>query len=85
MSAQKVVPGTSQQRAVLYRTTDRPRSGFRKLIENIWLDAVSLIVIGIIFVVPFIFILLTAAKTQSEAALFQVAPRITPLLMYSAC
>ncbi len=44
---------------------------FRKVISNSWLDLVSLIVISIIFVVPFIFILLTAAKTGPEAALFQ--------------
>ena len=43
----------------------------RKLIGNTWIDAVALIVLGIIFVVPFIFILLTAAKPRPEAALFQ--------------
>lgn len=43
----------------------------RKFIGAVWLDAVSLVVIAIIFVVPFVFILLTAAKTRAEAALFQ--------------
>ena len=43
----------------------------RKFIASVWLDVVSLIVIGIVFVVPFVFILLTAAKTRAEAALFQ--------------
>ena len=43
----------------------------RKFLANTWLDAVALIVIGIVFVVPFIFIFLTAAKTRPEAALFQ--------------
>lgn len=43
----------------------------RKSIASIWIDAVSLIVVGIVFVVPFIFIFLTAAKTRGEAALFQ--------------
>ncbi len=43
----------------------------RKFIKSIWLDVASLIVIGIIFVVPFAFILLTAAKPRAEAALFQ--------------
>lgn len=42
-----------------------------KFIKHIWLDAVSLIVIMIVFIVPFVFILLTAAKTRQEAALFQ--------------
>jgi len=47
-------------------------------VEKVWrsvarvlVDLVSLIVIGIVFVVPFIFIFLTAAKTRAEAALFQ--------------
>ncbi len=43
----------------------------RKFIANIWVDVVSLIVIGIVFVVPFAFILTTAAKTRQEASLFQ--------------
>ena len=43
----------------------------RKLISSIWIDALSLVVLGIVFVVPFAFIFLTAAKTRSEAALFQ--------------
>ena len=34
----------------------------RKFIASVWLDAVSLIVIGIVFVVPFIFIFLTACQ-----------------------
>jgi raffinose/stachyose/melibiose transport system permease protein len=43
----------------------------RKFIASIWRDVVSLIIIGIVFIVPFVFILLTAAKTRQEAALFQ--------------
>jgi len=43
----------------------------RKFIASIWIDVVALILIGIVFVVPFIFIFLTAAKTRGEAALFQ--------------
>lgn len=43
----------------------------RKLIASLWIDVLSLIVISIIFVVPFIFIFLMAAKTGPEAALFQ--------------
>ena len=44
---------------------------FRKFIAKVWIDAVALVVFGIIFVVPFIFIFLTAAKTRQEASLFQ--------------
>jgi len=43
----------------------------RKFIGNIWLDAVALVVIGIVFIVPFVFIFLTAAKPRPEASLFK--------------
>ena len=43
----------------------------RKLIAGTWIDVVALIVFVIVFVVPFVFILLTAAKPRPEAALFQ--------------
>ena len=43
----------------------------RKFIAGVWLDVVSLIVIGIVFIVPFVFILLTASKTRQEAAQFE--------------
>lgn len=43
----------------------------RKFVASIWVDVIALIVFGIIFVVPFIFIFLTAAKTRQEAALFK--------------
>ena len=43
----------------------------RKLMSSTWIDALSLIVLSIVFVVPFAFIFLTAAKTRPEAALFQ--------------
>jgi len=43
----------------------------RAVISSLWLDVISLIVIGIVFVVPFIFIFLMAAKTGPEAAMFQ--------------
>jgi len=40
-------------------------------ISRVLVDVISLIVIGILYVVPFIFILLTAAKPPVEAGLFQ--------------
>jgi len=43
----------------------------RKFVASIWIDVIALIVISIVFVVPFVFIFLTAAKTRGEAALFQ--------------
>jgi raffinose/stachyose/melibiose transport system permease protein len=42
-----------------------------KFIKRVWIDVLALVVIGIVFVVPFIFILLTAAKPRQEAALQQ--------------
>jgi raffinose/stachyose/melibiose transport system permease protein len=43
----------------------------RKFISGMWIDAIALIMLVIVFVVPFLFILLTAAKPRPEAALFQ--------------
>lgn len=43
----------------------------KKLFANAWIDAVTLVVSFFVFVVPFVFILLTAAKTSQEAGLFQ--------------
>src|SRR6185503_14448640 len=43
----------------------------RKFIARAWIDALALVVIGIVFVVPFVFIFLTAAKPRAEAALFE--------------
>lgn len=42
-----------------------------KFIKSALVDFVALVIISIVFVVPFIFILLTAAKTRQEAALFR--------------
>jgi raffinose/stachyose/melibiose transport system permease protein len=43
----------------------------RKVIDRVWLDIVSLIIAIIIFIVPFIFMLMTASKTPQEAALLR--------------
>jgi len=43
-----------------------------KFIKDYWLDALAMVVFGIFFIVPFIFIFLTAAKTSKEAALFEL-------------
>lgn len=42
-----------------------------KAIKRFWLDAAFLFVVSIVFIVPFVFIFLTASKTQAEASLFQ--------------
>jgi raffinose/stachyose/melibiose transport system permease protein len=43
----------------------------RKFVGGIWVDAAAFAVILVVFVVPFVFIFLTAAKTRGEAALFR--------------
>jgi raffinose/stachyose/melibiose transport system permease protein len=39
-----------------------------------WIDAVALMILGIVFVVPFVFILFIAGKDQTEAAKLQFSP-----------
>ena len=41
-----------------------------KLIKKYWLDAIGLVFVFVFFIVPFIFIFLTAAKTSQDAAMF---------------
>lgn len=55
---------------VLQKNSTRSFS-LRKFIASIWIDVITLIVIVIVFIVPFVFIFLTAAKTVQEASLFQ--------------
>ena len=40
-------------------------------VKKWWIDAVALAIVGIIFVVPFVFIVFTAAKDQAESARLQ--------------
>ena len=42
-----------------------------RFLSGFLVNLVTVVTIGIVFVVPFLFILLTASKTQAEAALFQ--------------
>lgn len=42
-----------------------------KFLSKIWVDTAALIIIGAVFLIPFAFIILTASKTGSEAALFE--------------
>ena len=58
------------QDAVLASPQAKASSSWRSM-ARIGKEALVLIVIGIVFVVPFIFIVLTAAKTRQEAALLQ--------------
>jgi hypothetical protein len=40
----------------------------RRVVKNWWIDIVSLSVASALFIVPFIFIILTSGKEQTEAA-----------------
>jgi raffinose/stachyose/melibiose transport system permease protein len=74
MKVPKFVAGAGIDTADPVLVEPRTRTGLarvRTFIARSWLDAVSLVIIGIVFVVPFIFIFLTAAKTRQEAALFE--------------
>ena len=42
-----------------------------RFVKKWWIDAVALAIVGIIFVVPFVFIVFTAAKDQAESARLQ--------------
>lgn len=55
----------------LSETSQSGAARLRSFIASVWIDAIGLVLLGIFFVVPFIFIVLTAAKTRQEAALFQ--------------
>lgn len=59
--------GTSAEHTASASTAAR----LRKFIGSIWVDALAFVVIFIIFIVPFIFIFLTASKTRQEAGLFE--------------
>ena len=43
-------------------------------IRSWWLDGVALLVAGIVFVIPFVFIVLTAAKDRAEASRLEFTP-----------
>lgn len=51
------------------RSTNRP--GLGKIWKTLWLDVLAFIVFGILFVIPFIFMVLMASMTSQEASLFQ--------------
>src|SRR4051794_35124025 len=71
MSTRNMMTG-KQTSADAVLVSDAPRTmSVRKFFSNIWIDAVTLAVVIIVFIVPFVFIFLTAAKTSPEASLFQ--------------
>lgn len=74
MKDSKVTAGARIHTAEPVLYTPRAETGaakLRRFIARSWVDAVALVVLCIVFVVPFIFIFMTAAKTRQEAALFE--------------
>ncbi len=45
-----------------------------RFVKKWWIDALALAIVGIIFVVPFVFIVFTAAKDQADSARLQFTP-----------
>ena len=45
-----------------------------RLVRRWWIDVLALVILGIVFVIPFVFILFIAGKDQAEAALLQFTP-----------
>src|SRR5271165_5836702 len=70
MSVQKSIAGVQHETAPV-RILPHAATRVRKFIAGIWLDAVALVVIGIVFLVPFAFLFVMAAKPRPEAALFE--------------
>ena len=90
MSVQKVAAEGRVAR-VAARPVSVPRKGtIRRIIEAWWVDAIAFVVAIVVFLVPFAFILLTAAKPQEEAGLvqftwpshFQLVENIRDVLAY---
>jgi len=70
MSSRNVITSNRAKADVPLRS-EESRLSIRKVFGSVWIDAVALVVVFFIFIVPFVFILLTAAKTSQEAGLFQ--------------
>ncbi len=71
MNVRKVIPGVRVKAETVAESSVTRTTRLRKFVAGVWVDAVALVAIGIVFVVPFVFIVLTASKSRPEAALFE--------------
>ena len=71
MSTSRVAAGSRTAERAARPASAARKSRLRKIIDASWVDAVAFVVVAIVFLVPFTFIVLTAAKTQAEASLAQ--------------
>jgi raffinose/stachyose/melibiose transport system permease protein len=90
MSIQRVAAGSRVGEAVVRPGSVPETSRIRNIIAATWLDALAFLVAAIVFLVPFAFIVLIAAKPQAEAGLvefswpshFQLIENIRDVLTY---
>lgn len=91
MSIRNVAAG-GRAADIAARPASAQRKGkIRQFIERTWVDALAFVVVAILFLVPFAFIVLTAAKNQVEAGLaefswpspFQLVQNLHDVLTYS--
>jgi raffinose/stachyose/melibiose transport system permease protein len=71
MSSNKSIAGAPVGAEVARESSASIAARTRKFLAGIWVDVLTLIVLFVVFVIPFIFIFLTASKTAQEAALFE--------------
>jgi raffinose/stachyose/melibiose transport system permease protein len=45
----------------------------RRLFKNVWLDVLALVVVVVVFIIPFVFIVVTAMKGRQEASLLRLS------------
>src|SRR5581483_99938 len=81
MSSPKSIAGRRVATDTLVPSSVPTTTRLRKFIASIWVDLIACVVIALVFLVPFLFIFLTAAKPRAEAALFEFSwPRRFQLL-----
>lgn len=71
MSSPKSIASAQVAGSAAHPTSVRLTTRLRKFIASTWVDALAFVVIFIVFIVPFIFIFLTASKTRQQAGLFE--------------
>ena len=69
MSTPRIAAGSRMAGDTARPATVARKGRIRKIIEASWVDVVAFLVVTIVFLVPFAFIVLTAAKSQAEASL----------------
>src|SRR5437016_13186848 len=90
MSTPRIATGGRIAEGAARPAAAQRKSELRKVIERTWVDALAVVVVAIVYLVPFTFIVLTAAKNQAEAGLaefswpspFQLIQNLSDVLSY---